>query len=328
MHHFKAPHDMFNNAERYDDYLEDMDLPMPETGYEPEWGSVATRGRNDSLTDYIGISLGKRNKVLNMGMRLGISQSLPAEEYKEKAYQEYMKRYFRCVKGIDDNVKRIFNYLEKEGLMDNTIIIYTSDQGMFLGEHDFVDKRLMYEEALRMPLLIRYPEMIEPGSKNDWIINNTDFAPTILELAGIQKPWYMQGESFVKALKGERKPDRWRKAHYYRYWMHMAHKQGTPAHFGIRTKRYKLIFFYGTDYIKTGEEKNDGNRYMPNTPVGWELYDLKNDPHETNNIYEEMKGSEKVQELKSLLREVRSKIGDTDNEYPHIQKIIEKNYKN
>ena len=328
MHHFKAPHDMFHNAERYDDYLEDVDFPMPETGYEPEWGSVATRGKNDSLIDYIGSSLGKRNRIRNMGKDLGIDQTLPDEEYKEKAYQLYMKRYLRCIKGVDDNVKRIFNYLEKEGLMDNTIIIYTSDQGFLLGEHDFIDKRWMYEESMKMPLLIRYPEMIEPGSKNDWIINNTDFAPTLLELAGIETPWYMQGGSFVEALKGEREPDNWRKATYYRYWMHMAHNLQNPAHFGIRTKRYKLIFFYGTDYIKTGKEENEENRYRPNTPVAWELYNLKKDPHETNNIYQEMKGSEKLKELKSLLRNLRNKIGDTDEEYPHIKEIINSNWNN
>lgn len=327
-YHFKAPHDLYENAERYNDYLEDVNFPMPQTGYERDWGSVATRGHNDSLIHYIGSSLGKRNEIRNMGTDLGIDQSLPSEEYKNEAYQLYMKRYLRCVKGIDDNLQRVFNYLEKEGLMDNTIIIYTGDQGFFLGEKDFIDKRWMYEESLRMPLIVRYPKMIEPGSKNDWIINNTDFAPTMLDLAGIQKPSYMQGRSFVKALKGDSKPGDWRKAHYYRYWMHMAHNHNNPAHFGIRTDRYKLIFFYGTDYIKTAEETNDGNRYRADTPVAWELYDLQKDPNETTNIYEAMKGSDKLQELKSLLAEARRELGDTDEDYPHIKEIVSKFWNN
>ncbi len=219
-------------------------------------------------------------------------------------------------------MKRILDYLEQNGLMDNTIIIYTSDQGLYLGEHDFMDKRWMYEESLRMPLIIRYPKMIKAGNRNNWIINNTDFAPTILELAGVKKPSYMQGHSFVAALKGEEKPADWRKATYYRYWMHMAHKMNNPAHFGIRTDRYKLIFFYGTDFIKTGDKENDGNRFGPDTPVAWELYDLKNDPHETVNIYEKMRGSQVLKELKSQLLKATEEVGDMDEQYPHIKKII------
>jgi len=326
MHQFKAPHDMFENAERYDELYENVDFPMPGTAYEARWGSVATRGHNDSLVRYIGASLGNRNDLRNMGKDIGIDQALPAEEYRKQAYNQYMKRYFRCVKGVDDNIQRILDYLEEEGILENTIIIYTSDQGLFLGEHDFIDKRWMYEESLRMPLLIRYPKMIQAASKNSWIINNTDLAPTILELAGAQTPLYMQGKSFVAALKGEEKPQGWRTAHYYRYWMHMAHKMNNPAHFGIRTDRYKLIFFYGTDFIKTGEEKNDGNRFRADTPVAWELYDLENDPYEKVNIYEQMKGGAEVKELKTMLLDIRNELGDTDEDFPHILYRIHSNW--
>lgn len=326
MHNFKAPHDMFEPARRYDQYLENEDFPEPETGYEPEWGSIATRGKNDSLVHYIGASLGKRNHIRNMGKDLKIDRDLIADEYRERAYQTYMKRYFRCVKGIDDNLKRIFDYLENNDLMENTIIIYSADQGFFMGEHDFIDKRWMYEESLRMPLLIRYPRMIPPGSLNNWIINNTDFAPTILDLAGLPAPEYMQGKSLLPALQGEKQPSDWRQAHYYRYWMHMAHNHNNPAHFGLRTDRYKLIFFYGTDFIKNGEAENDGNRFRPDTPVAWELYDLKNDPHEKVNIYEELRGSKEVQKLKAMLMKVRAEIGDTDQEYPHIDKVVQSNW--
>ena len=126
--------------------------------------------------------------------------------------------------------------------MDNTIIVYTGDQGFMLGEHDYIDKRWMYEESMRMPFLVRYPKMIEAGSRTDAIINNADFAPTLIDLAGGSVPDYMQGESFKAVLEtGEAKG--WKQDTYYRYWMHMAHRHSNPA-FGIRTKDYKLIFFY------------------------------------------------------------------------------------
>lgn len=261
--------------------------------------------------------------MADMGRAMRVDRSLPDDQYWNQAYQRYLKRYLRCVKGVDDNIRRILDYLEKEGLLENTIIFYTGDQGMFLGEHDFIDKRWMYEEALRMPLIVRYPRAFEPGSRTAWLINNTDFAPTMLEMAGMDTPSYMQGRSFVQALRGETKPDDWRKAHYYRYWMHMAHNHNNPAHFGIRTEQYKLIFFYGTDYIKSDREDNDGNRFRGDTPVAWELYDLKNDFNETTNIYEQMKDSCIVKELKALLAETRHELGDTDDEYPHIKSIVE-----
>ena len=201
---------------------------------------------------------------------------------------------------------------------------------MFLGEHDFIDKRWMYEEAMQMPLIVRYPEMAEPGSRNDWLINNTDFAPTILDLAGVEKPEYMQGKSFVAALDGEKEPENWRKAAYYRYWMHMAHQMGNPAHFGIRTKNYKLIFFYGSDYtnIHKGEKILDkqGNRYYDNTPVDWEFYDLQKDPNEMINQYSNPDYKSIIAELKQLLQQTRIEVGDTDEEFPEIRDIIQNHW--
>ena len=142
----------------------------------------------------------------------------------------------------DDNIKRIVDYLKEEGIYDNTVIIYTGDQGYFLGEHDYFDKRWMYEEGMRMPFFVHYPQIIKKGSRSDLLLNNTDFAPTMIELAGGEVPEYMQGKSFIRTLKGKAEKN-WRTETYYRYWMHMAHKLGNPAHFGIRTNKYKLIFF-------------------------------------------------------------------------------------
>ena len=247
-----------------------------------------------------------------MGMHMNVDQSLPYKEYTRQAYQRYLKKYLRCIKGVDDNVGRLLDYLETEGILDDTVIMYTSDQGMMLGEHDYIDKRWMYEESLRMPFLVRYPKMVKGGSRSDEIINNTDFAPTILELAGVATPDYMQGRSFVPILRVETPAD-WPKATYYRYWMHMAHHDN-PAHFGVRTKDYKLIFFYGRNYKRGGPK--------PTRP-GWELYDLKEDPHEMNNLYGDPKYAKVVRELKAELKRLREKFGETDRKYPQIQKIID-----
>lgn len=305
MHHYKAPHDNFENAERYDWLFDDVDIPEPVSLWrQPDHGSQATEG--------MGTSIGKRNKRRNMGMHMFVDQSLPDEQYKRTAYQRYLKKYLRCVRGIDDNLGRLFAYLEKTGQMDNTVIIYTSDQGMMLGEHDYIDKRWMYEESMRMPFLVRYPRMIKPGTRTDEIINNTDFAPTILELAGLKAPGYMQGRSFVPLLRGKTPAD-WPKSTYYRYWMHMAHHDN-PAHFGVRTKEYKLIFFYGLNYKKGGHKP---------TEAGWELYDMKNDPHEMNNLYGEPGYAAVVKELKAELLRLRRKYNETDAKYPHIQKVID-----
>ena len=334
MHHFKAPHDMFEFAPRYADYLEDTEIPEPASlYYNRNNGSVATQGTNGVMIPHIGSSVSHRNQNRNMGKHMKIDQSIPDPEYTHLAYQEYLKRYLRCVKGVDDNVKRIFEYLEEEGLMDNTIIIYTGDQGFMLGEHDYIDKRWMYEEAMRMPFLVRYPKLIEAGISTDAIINNTDYAPTIIELAGGTTPDYMQGHSFKEVLETGEEPTYWQNETYYRYWMHMAHAHANPAHFGIRTKDYKLIFFYGCDYIKRFQDSDwPDNKSLPFTtkrpleywtPPAWELYDLKNDPFEMNNLFGQPGYEGITKELKIKLKALREKFNETDEAYPHIQEIID-----
>jgi N-acetylglucosamine-6-sulfatase len=162
-----------------------------------------------------------------------------------------------------------------------------------------------------MPLIVRYPKMVKAGSKSDWMINNTDFAPTMLALAGVKTPDYMQGHSIVGALKGEKEPEDWRKGTYYRYWMHMAHHDN-PGHVGIRTREFKLIFYYGADY--KGEYR---------TPPAWELYDLKNDPTEVVNQYDNPEYASVVQDLKEQLAALRQRVGDTGQDYPAVEKIVQ-----
>ncbi len=302
MHHFKAPHDMFENAPRYDEYLADVSVPEPANLRTPPPSGL-------------GSGLTKGHEPWRLGRKLGIDQTLEEPAYSAAVYQEYLKRYLRCVKGIDDNVQRLVEQLREMGELDNTLIIYTSDQGFFLGEHDLMDKRWMYEEAMRMPFIVHWPDRVAAGSSNDWLINNTDFAPTLLEVAGDKAPETMQGRSFAAALTGKPKPDDWRTATYYRYWMHMAHSLATPAHFGLRTDRYKLIFFYGANL--KGENR---------TPATWEFYDLHKDPHEMHNEYGNAAYADVVAELKAELKRTREALGETDKQYPAIQKIIDENW--
>jgi len=249
--------------------------------------------------------------------------------YTSRTYQEFMKHYLRCVKGVDDNVKRILDYLETAGLTENTIIIYTGDQGFMLGEHDYVDKRWMYEESMRMPLFVKYPKAIKAGQRNSALVNNADFAPTIIDLAGGTVPNYMQGKSFKPMLETNTEPKDWREATYYRYWMHMAHRHANPAHFGIRTKDYKLIFYYGKYWVDTDDatakwnKESWGNDFTRHTPVAWEFYDMNKDPKEMNNIYNDPAYAEVIKEMKIKLKQKRVELNETDEKYPHIQKIIE-----
>lgn len=320
-HHFKAPHDMFENNPKYDGYLENTYIPEPASLWDNKNnGSIATKGWRNSLENIIGSSVGRRCGYRNMGDDLGIDRELGDKEFKAAAYQKYLKRYLRCVKGVDDNVKRLFDYLEKEGLMDNTIIMYTGDQGFMLGEHDYIDKRWMYEESMHMPFLVRYPKKIKQGIKTDAIINNVDYAPTIISLAGGEVPEYMQGDDFSEILYTGKEPADWKKATYYRYWMHMYH-HNNPGHFGIRTKKYKLIFFYGKHYdpnVRAGLLAN------MTTPAGWEFYDLEKDPHEMNNCYKDKKYKAVIADLKKQLKQMRIDLNETDAKYPHIQKVIDK----
>ena len=200
---------------------------------------------------------------------------------------------------------------------------------MMLGEHDYIDKRWMLEESMRLPLIIHAPG-VEPGSRCDWLINNVDFAPTMLAVAGVDVPESMQGGSFLPAISGKPEPEGWRKSIYYRYWMHMAHGHANPAHFGIRTERHKLIFYYGTDFtaVHNGKtvEGRDGNRFWKNTPPGWELYDLQKDPLEMHNRYADPAYAEVVEHLKKRLRALRERLGDTDADNPSLTGIIDRHW--
>jgi arylsulfatase A-like enzyme len=215
-----------------------------------------------------------------------VAQKLKGEELVKWKYQEYLKDYLRCIKTVDDEVGRLIKYLEDHDLLDNTIIVYTSDQGFYMGEHGWFDKRFMYEESFRTPLIIRYPGNTPCGIENDALVQNIDYAPTYLDVAGVAKPEAMSGVSLLPLLSGKT-PANWREYLYYHYYDYPAVHQ-VRRHDGVRDTRYKLVHFYGE-----GFGKDKGNDINFN-----ELFDLQNDPNELNNLY----GQKKYQKISNRLQ--------------------------
>ena len=305
MCHFKSPHGPWHYAKRFKKLFADVTIPEPKSLFED------LAHRSDGSREYgftIETLTGRMGKKGYPTGRLDVS-GLSAKEARRATYQKYLKDYLRCIAGNDGNVGRLLKYLDDKGLADNTVVIYTSDQGFFLGEHNYIDKRWIFEEALRMPFVVRYPPEIKPGSTNDDIIINTDFAGTFLDYAGLKTPADMQGRSFRPNLRG-RTPDNWRTSMYYRYWQHCSR----PAHYGVRTRRYKLIFFYGLGLGLRGSQKKP-------TKVGWELYDLQKDPAELRNVYGSTEYASVVRELKGELLRLKKELKDSDRKYPELMAV-------
>lgn len=230
------------------------------------------------------------DKVYNKRNEEFKNAKLSGKDLTRWKYQQYMKDYLRCILSVDENVGRILDYLDQNDLADNTIVVYTSDQGFYLGEHGWYDKRFMYEESLGMPLVMRYPGVIKAGQVSDRMVMNIDFAPTFLEFAGVKSPVEIQGES-LKSLLTNSAPADWRESIYYHYYSYPQGWHGVKRHYGIRTDRYKLIHFY-----------NDIDH--------WELYDLKYDPNEVNNVYRDPAYTEIALDLKDELRRLQKKYED------------------
>ena len=210
----------------------------------------------------------------------------------EWKFQRYMEDYLGVILSVDENIGRILEYLDQEGLTKNTIVIYTSDQGFYLGEHGWFDKRFMYEESLSMPLLMRYPKEIKAGQVSDNIVLNLDFAPTFLDYAGISASNGMQGQSLRLITEGIQPLD-WRKSMYYHYYEYPHGWHFVKRHYGIRTDRYKLIHYY-------------------NDIDSWELYDLDNDPNEMKNLIYDMNYSQIMAKLKNELYSLKKSFGETE----------------
>ncbi|MEM7374337.1 MAG: sulfatase [Bacteroidota bacterium] len=319
MTHFKATHGPFDFPERYRSLNADRELPEPESlmDFGPETtGRHAIGQKLEEMGRRMESGLAKPNSYWGQAQVQPFSlDGLDSIAARRKIYQTMTKHILRGGAAIDDNIGKLLDYLDEAGLAENTVVIYTADQGYFLGEHGFFDKRMMYEESLRMPFVIRYPREIPAGKRNDDIILNVDFPALFADYAGVETPKFIQGRSFRENLTGN-SPKDWRTAMYYRYWLHETFR---PAHFGIRHERYKLIFYYGQGLGKPGT-------HQETVEPAWELYDLELDPNELENRYGSPHYELIVADLKRQLRWLRQELGDTDEAYPVMQQILDEHW--
>jgi len=313
--HHKAPHRTWMPDTCDYDLFADVTFPIPETFYDEYEGREAAKKQKMNIMADMDLQYDLKMVDESVPTRIGGGMYTPGsmneaqkaawdahyqpiiEKFKkaklsgkdlaEWKYQEYMRDYLRVITSVDRNIGRLLDHLEEQGLLENTMIVYTSDQGFYMGEHGWFDKRFMYEESFRTPLLVRLPG----GKKGDvdQMVQNIDYGPTILDLAGIEKPADMHGESFLPLLRGEELPD-WRKSLYYHYYEY-PDEHAVCKHYGVRTERYKLIHFY---------EDIDS----------WELFDLQEDPNELNNIYGKPGTENITRELKAEMLRLQELYDD------------------
>jgi arylsulfatase A-like enzyme len=301
MSQHKAPHGRWEPALRHLTLYEDVTIPEPPTLFDDYSGrSPAAKQHKMGIADHIGdhrLMLKYSSKHTPEQLKVFDGHYRPKNEEFLAAnlqgsvrtswhYQRYIKNYLRCVAAVDESIGRLLDYLEREGLAENTVVIYSSDQGFYLGEHGWFDKRWMYEESLRTPLIVRWPGVTPRGVENTDIVSNLDFAETFLDIAGAKVPEDMQGVSLVPILRGKT-PKNWRKSFYYHYYESGGH--GVPIHFGVTDKDHKLI------------------RFQDKGLDAWELFDLKNDPQEMRSVYEDAKYAGVVKKLERELARLREK---------------------
>jgi arylsulfatase A-like enzyme len=301
--HFKATHDPWDSREPYKSMFKDIEFPEPDNLYDTYQDRSTAAKKTTLKLEMINQSTYPHDRLKDVSWR----------RQRKHIYQQYIKDFIRCGRVLDENVGRLLNFLDAEGLSENTIVVYTADQGHFLGEHGFFSKRFMYDEAMRMPFIIRYKRWFKPGTVNEDMITNVDFAPTLLDMAGIPVPAIMQGRSFKQNLRGRTASD-WPKAVYYHYWQHLLHRN-VVAHYGIRTKNKKLIFYYGLPLGQTN--------YKPTQPE-WELFDLVKDPQEMKNVYGDPAYAKATAKLKKQLLASKQQVGDTDEQYPDLMEVRKK----
>ncbi len=314
MCHHKAPHRPWEPDEKHRAQFANRQIPEPPTlrdDYATRTDAIRecrqkvfedmTR-RDLKLRPPPGLTGPERNRWLNVKPTEVETQvdgkvvKLTGEALNAWKYQRYMQDYLACIQAVDDNVGRLLDWLDKNGLTTNTVVIYTSDQGFFLGDHGLYDKRFMYEDSIRMPFIVRWPGVAKAGLTQDAMAINTDFACTFMQIAGVPVPADMQGRSLVPLLKGEQ-PGDWRTAYYYRYY-HDPGDHNTRAHYGIRTTTHKLIYFWKKDQ--------------------WECYDLVKDPLELHNIYNDPEQKQLISALKTELYRLKKEVKD-DDQYANQQ---------
>ncbi len=296
--HHKAPHRSWEPSREHFTMYDGIDIPEPETMFDDNASRAA-------VVQAMKMRLMDLDPIIDL--KATVPTGLSEDDEIRWRYQRYIKDYLRTIASVDDNVGRMLDYLDDNGLTDSTIVIYTSDQGFFLGDHGWFDKRLMYEESLRMPFLVRYPERIMPGTSASAMALNVDFAPTLCDLAGVSVPGRMQGTSLVPlfdAASGRAPlPDEWQTSIYYRYWMHRDGAHNVPAHYGVRTERYKLICYYNDPLDQPGANG-------PSDPIEWELFDLAEDPFEITNVIGDPTYAAVIVELRSELARLQIEVAD------------------
>jgi len=305
----KAPHREWDPGPKHLDLFKDVEFPEPDNLFD-DYENRGSAAKNQDMTIDKTMSLGSDLKVWGKGdegwrstlyARMNdqqqeawdkaynpVNKDFKKRKLKGKAlvqwkYQRYLQDYLRCIRSVDENVGRVLEYLDDSGLAENTVVVYSSDQGFFLGEHGWFDKRFMYEESYRTPLVIRWPDKIQPGRVNSDLVSNLDFAQTFLDIAGVDQPSDMQGKGLVPILLGKT-PGDWRKSLYYHYYEYPGY-HSVRRHEGVSTARYKLLFFYDLDE--------------------WELYDFQTDPTEMTNQYDNPQYANIVIELKNELEKLR-----------------------
>ncbi len=293
MVHHKAPHREWEPEEKYRNYRRDEFIPVPATfddDYHSRPAAEAAKMRID-------------RDLKPKDWKEEIPAGLSEYEIKVWKYQRYMHDYLACVQSVDDSTGRLLDMLDDMGIADNTIVIYTSDQGFFLGDHGWFDKRFMYEECLGMPFLVRYPGVTTPATVNRDIVLNVDFAQTFCDIAKVGDMPGQQGHSLLPLLHGKHPAD-WRKAMYYRYWMNKDSIHNVWAHYGLRTERYKLIYFYNDDCGQIGAMPSQGEKPY------YELFDLIRDPCEMRNVAQDPAHAQILADLQKQLRAEQLAVGD------------------
>lgn len=280
LYNFKSPHRNWVPATRFEKVFEDTEIPVPRSFSDDFQG----RPQALSKTEMAVADMPDFNNR-------GVDSRLPRDERKQRNFQQLAKNYYRTLLSVDENVGRVLDFLDKNNLSQDTLVIFSSDNGFFLGEHGLFDKRLMYEPSIRVPLLVRLPSRIKSAQVNSTrTILNIDVAPTLLEMAGVPVPMWMQGRSFLPLLEGKDIP--WRDAFLYEYYEYPA-EHCAPKNRGIRTQEWKLIHFW-------------------EQPEEWELYDLKNDPDEMKNLFGRRDQETRVRHLRSRMDVLRRETGDID----------------
>lgn len=303
--HHKAPHRTWEPPPRYATLLDGVEIPEPATLFD-DYATRASPAREQKQSIEKSLDLAKDLKIgpkyakdpLYAARNVEFEKLRPVGRALTKwKYQQYLKDYLRCVKSVDDNIGRILEELKKEGIDDQTIVIYSSDQGFFNGEHGWFDKRWIYDESLHMPFIIRWPGVVKPGTRFTEFIQNIDYAPTFVEMAGGTIPEGLHGRSLVPILRGESPPD-WRKSVYYHYYgaTYGEATHGVAAHYGVRTDRYTLAHFYRKDE--------------------WELYDNEKDPAQVQNVFADPAYAPAIDELKAELTRLRELYQNSDDISP------------